>query len=695
MTQADTTYVLAPLQGVTVLEWGSRIGAAVAGSLLAQLGATVICAESRSNGNFEQPKWRFRQPLAAGKWCVAVSADNPEDRKLIERLSTASDIVIVCSDADPLAYDFRTLSLGQPKGVYCDLTAFGDSGPHAGRAATDAQIQALSGMMDATGMPDAAPMAVALPLIEHLAGIHAAGAILAALRRSSAGPQQVEVSLYDAAFSAMTTFLPAALGGVRKTANRVGNRHPLSSPWNVYRANDGWVLVCAGNDEQWQRICKLMGPAGEQLAAQFPAIADRVSQADRVDAGMQSWIGQHTIATCIREFASAGIPCGPIAPVDGFPREANLEYRSMIREASAPDGHPCFVAGSPLRMSRSSGIAPTSISAPDADRKQVHAWLDAQAPSGRPSAAQTSSRDRPLAGIRVLEIGHYTTAPAASRQLAALGAEVIKLEPPDGEAVRHWPPMKGDRAVFFSFQNADKRSLVLDIADPSDLERLKAVIASCDVLIENLRPGALARKGLTPEALNRLNPRLVACSISGFGLDSIYQGRPAFDTVVQAMSGLMDLNRAAGVPMKTGPSMADVMGAAFAATAILAALEERQRSGLGQFIDLSMQDICAWSTQIAWNGHGLDAPPEVVQSAHGYGLGCDDAGVPVMAILDVVHAEQTLARQLWQPARAEDGSEQTVIRCPARFALSPETIPVPARALGLDTADILRELGLI
>jgi crotonobetainyl-CoA:carnitine CoA-transferase CaiB-like acyl-CoA transferase len=108
-----------------------------------------------------------------------------------------------------------------------------------------------------------------------------------------------------------------------------------------------------------------------------------------------------------------------------------------------------------------------------------------------------------------------------------------------------------------------------------------------------------------------------------------------------------------------------------------------------------MQDICAWSTQIAWNGHGLDAPPEVVQSAHGYGLGCDDAGVPVMAILDVVHAEQTLARQLWQPARAEDGSEQTVIRCPARFALSPETIPVPARALGLDTADILRELGLI
>jgi crotonobetainyl-CoA:carnitine CoA-transferase CaiB-like acyl-CoA transferase len=300
----------------------------------------------------------------------------------------------------------------------------------------------------------------------------------------------------------------------------------------------------------------------------------------------------------------------------------------------------------------------------------------------------------------VLEIGHYTTAPAASRQLAALGAEVIKLEPPGGEAVRHWPPMKGDRAVFFSFQNADKRSLVLDIAEPSDLARLKALIAGCDVLIENMRPGALARKGLTPEALHRLNPRLIACAISGFGVDSIYDGRPAFDTVVQAMSGLMDLNRADGVPMKTGPSIADVMGAAFAATAVLAALEERQRSGLGQFIDLSMQDICAWATQIAWNGRSLAAPPALTKTGQGY---CLDAfppaqrgstAVPVMAIFDVVHAEQTLARPLWQDASADDGSEQTVIRCPARFESAPEPVPVPARALGLDTADILREAGL-
>ena len=699
MTQDATPQDNAPLQGVIVLESGARIGAAIAGSLLAQLGATVICVESHAAGAFAQPKWHHRLPLAAGKLSIRIDAANPSDRALLERLALASDIALRCSDADPLAYQTDVLPAMAARAVLCDLTAFGDTGPHSGWAATDVQIQALSGMMDATGMADSAPLPVALPLLEHLAGIHVAGAALAAYRLSSAGRQHVSVALYDAAFSAMTTFLPAALGGIRKTANRVGNRHPLSSPWNVYRASDGWVLVCAGNDDQWQRICGLMGQAGRQLAEQFPAIADRVAKADAVDAGMQAWIGKHTIEVCTREFASAGIPCGPIAPIDGAANEANLSHRAMIHQATDPAGRAIFVAGSPFRMSRSPGRAPASVSAPDADRPLVMELLRVRSPLLDTIGPAPRSSDRPLAGIRVLEIGHYTTAPAASRQLAALGAEVIKLEPPGGEAVRHWPPMKGDRAVFFSFQNADKRSLVLDMGSPGDLERLKHLLAGCDVLIENLRPGALARKGLTPQALHQLNPRLVACSISGFGVDSVYPGRPAFDTVVQAMSGLMDLNRANDIPMKTGPSIADVMGAAFAATAILGALEERRRSGLGQFIDLSMQDICAWTTQMAWNGQGLPLPPRVESGDQGFHLsdGSTPSGepriIPVLGIFDVVHCEQTLARKLWLQARAEDDCEQTVIRCPARFAACPDPVPVPARALGIDSDAILRELG--
>ena len=112
-----------------------------------------------------------------------------------------------------------------------------------------------------------------------------------------------------------------------------------------------------------------------------------------------------------------------------------------------------------------------------------------------------------------------------------------------------------------------------------------------------------------------------------------------------------------------------------------------------------MQDICAWATQIAWNGRELAAPPAVLHDEAGYRLqpgggdSDDTQAVPVLGMLDVVHAPQTLARPLWMQARAEDDSEQAVIRCPAQFASCPEPVPVPARALGLDTADILRGLG--
>ncbi|NCA15391.1 MAG: CoA transferase [Proteobacteria bacterium] len=241
--------------------------------------------------------------------------------------------------------------------------------------------------------------------------------------------------------------------------------------------------------------------------------------------------------------------------------------------------------------------------------------------------------------------------------------------------------MHAGRAVFHTFQNSDKRSLVLDLDSAEQRDTLRRLIGTCDVLIENLRPGALARKGLGPNELLALNPRLIICAISGFGIDSHYAGRPAFDTVVQAMSGLMHLIRSRDIPLKTGPSIADVMGAAFAATAVMAALEWRERSGQGQFIDVAMQDICAWATQTAWNHAPAVAAPGVDQ-------------LPILTTFDVVGSPQTLARKLWERTRAEDGSDQAVLNQPALISGVPRPAPVPARALGIDTKAILQELGL-
>jgi crotonobetainyl-CoA:carnitine CoA-transferase CaiB-like acyl-CoA transferase len=165
--------------------------------------------------------------------------------------------------------------------------------------------------------------------------------------------------------------------------------------------------------------------------------------------------------------------------------------------------------------------------------------------------------------------------------------------------------------------NANKRSCALDLKADDGRRVLRALLAEGDVLLENMKPGSLARLGFGWEELSRLNGRLIYCPISGFGLDSAYPGRPAFDTVVQAMSGLMDLTRADGTPTKLGISVCDISGGIAALFSILTALTARQQTGQGRLVDLSMQDVAVWMTQAAWNEQARE-PHVVLACADGY-----------------------------------------------------------------------------
>jgi crotonobetainyl-CoA:carnitine CoA-transferase CaiB-like acyl-CoA transferase len=225
----------------------------------------------------------------------------------------------------------------------------------------------------------------------------------------------------------------------------------------------------------------------------------------------------------------------------------------------------------------------------------------------------------PLAGLRVLEIGQYTTAPLVARNLGALGAEVLKIEPPNGDAARGWPPQQHGQGYFFTLSNSDKRSVCLDLRDSGDRERFASLLRAADVLVENLKPGSLDKLGFDAAARERINPALVYCAISGFGADAAYPGRPAFDTVIQAMSGIMDSIRVNGVPQKTGISFADILGGLFALVGTLGALVSRDQTGSGDALDISMQDAAAWITQ--WQRAELDGirrHPSIVRCADGY-----------------------------------------------------------------------------
>ncbi|HEY0212941.1 MAG TPA: CoA transferase [Paenirhodobacter sp.] len=197
----------------------------------------------------------------------------------------------------------------------------------------------------------------------------------------------------------------------------------------------------------------------------------------------------------------------------------------------------------------------------------------------------------PLAGIRVLDLSRVLAGPYATALLADLGAEVIKLEPPAGDDYRHVGPFRDAESALFTLNNRGKRSIVLDLKDPAHLAVAQAIAARVDVVVENFRPGVAARLGLGAETLRAVNPGLIYCSISGFGQAGPFADLPAYDVVVQAMSGLMAATgEQGGAPLKTGESMADLIAGLFGSWAIMAALVQRGRTGQGATLDVAMYD---------------------------------------------------------------------------------------------------------
>jgi CoA:oxalate CoA-transferase len=197
---------------------------------------------------------------------------------------------------------------------------------------------------------------------------------------------------------------------------------------------------------------------------------------------------------------------------------------------------------------------------------------------------------RPLAGLRVLDLTRVLSGPYCTAMLVKNGADVIKIEPPAGDDYRHIGPFLQDgQSALFEKVNGGKRSIALDLAKPEDLRVALALVVEADVLVENFRPGVAAKLGIGFEALKILNSKLIYASISGFGQTGEMAKRPAYDIVVQAMSGIISVTgQPGGPPTLIGESIGDVTAGLFAYNAIMTALYQRHTTGFGQHLDISM-----------------------------------------------------------------------------------------------------------
>jgi len=198
----------------------------------------------------------------------------------------------------------------------------------------------------------------------------------------------------------------------------------------------------------------------------------------------------------------------------------------------------------------------------------------------------------PLAGLKVLELGQLIAGPFAAKTLADFGAEVIKIEPPgSGDPLRQWRLLKDGTSVWWQVQSRNKRSVALDLKDPAAQDIVRQLALESDVLVENFRPGALESFNLAPEALMAANPKLIVLRISGYGQTGPYRDKPGFGVVAEAMGGLRHRTAEPGrTPVRVGVSIGDTLAGLHGVIGVLTALHERQRSGLGQVVDVALYE---------------------------------------------------------------------------------------------------------
>jgi len=219
---------------------------------------------------------------------------------------------------------------------------------------------------------------------------------------------------------------------------------------------------------------------------------------------------------------------------------------------------------------------------------------------------------RPLDGITVVSLEHAIAAPFCTRQLADLGARVIKVERPGtGDFARGYDKQVKGQSSHFVWVNRSKESLTLDLKQPSALAALKALLKTADVLVQNLAPGATARMGLTPELLQKENPQLILCDISGYGNNGSYRDKKAYDLLIQSEAGFLSVTGTPESPSKSGNSIADIAAGMYAYSNILAALLQRGKTGRGSVIDVSMLEALGeWmSFPMYYAFEGAQPPP--------------------------------------------------------------------------------------
>ena len=554
------------LRGLGVVQIGGGLAAAVCGRLLADLGADVTCVgPDRST------------PLAAnlndGK--PVAAQDAPACRNAI----TTADL-IVCEgrpqDLRILQYDVDGLRRFNSTAALVYISPFGQTGPKANDPATDLTLffasgiaRLLTGQVDDLAEPPIRPVGEQSAFIGGLAGA------CAGMHAAMAAPGAVvDVAIVEAlATVAITELARAGLTG--KTRLRKREADGNGATVTILPACDGYVAISPREDRQWVSWLSVMGSPDWGNDPRFATKPDRVANWDALHALMSAWSSQYGKQWIADSAQAAHVPSFPLREPAEQLNSAQLEHRKFWRTIEL-GGRTVKAPGPPFGL---------------------------QVTTAGGNSASHGAGPMPLSGIRVLDFSWVIAGPTATRYLAAMGAEIIKIEAPG----RGDP---GRASELHSVLGQAKQSIVLDLKKPEAVATARALAARSDVVVENFATGVMDRLGLGADDLQVLNPDLLYVSASGLGRTGPEARAVAYGTLLQCYAGFAGLNRHPDIPPRVGLAWLDPMCGLMLAFIVAAGLWHRRQTGNVARVDFSMIEAMLWTMADPLLATQLGAPPQ-------------------------------------------------------------------------------------
>ncbi|MBI2871783.1 MAG: CoA transferase [Chloroflexi bacterium] len=590
------------LADVRVLELSQGIAGPFCARLLADYGAEVVKVELSGKGDRTRAMGPFPGDvphpdksglfwyLNSNKKSITLDLRESAGAQRFRELVREVDVVVESRRPGAMArcgLDYETLRRLNPGLVMTSITDFGQDGPYRDYRACHLVLSALGGLLFNSGYPERPPVQPAGWLCHYVVGLVAAAGTLAALYHRNRGGQGQHLDI-----SGMECIV--AMAGRLVTEQSITGRQDgrRGSGFQLIRCPDGYIGVNILNFRHWENFCQLIGAPDLAQDPRFETGLGRQRHAAELHQRIYRALEGRSRTELFTQGQESGVPIGLVATPQEIPSFPHHRERGFFVELALAGVGPVVVPGAPFRPS----ATPWRMSCPAPALGQHNGEFQEGilfSPRVTPAAAAPPPGRLPLEGIRILDCTHWVAGPAATQYLAALGAEVIKVESVqhfDGArtSVDRLEGMAYEQSASYCFRNRNKKGITLNLADPRGRELFRELAKVSDLVTENYPPGVMARFGLTYQDLRPLNPTLVMLSMSGYGVTGPWSQYPAFASTFAQMSGIYHLTGYPDhLPTPLGGGGVDPITGVMGSVAALVGLLCRQRTGRGQHLDFS------------------------------------------------------------------------------------------------------------